>query len=268
MRIKRINLVYFSPTKTTQKIVNALAHAKAFANAEIIDNNLTSPNFETSLKPIESDDLVIFGMPVYAGRVPVEAIERFEKINNSASPVVLIAVYGNRHYDDALIEMRELATAKGMLPIAAGAFIGEHSYSTNEFPVAANRPDENDIQIAEKFAQQVFEKLNKLADASKIEPLNIPGTFPLPERRPLPDAFAETDYDKCIKCKKCIDLCPTGAIEFSDKIETVAEKCIICCACIKACPTNARFTKSEKIQGFSKLLFEKCSQRREPEIFC
>ena len=49
--------------------------------------------------------------------------------------------YGNRDYEDALVELYDLALSLGLTPFAAGAFIGEHSYSTPEMPVAEGRPD-------------------------------------------------------------------------------------------------------------------------------
>ena len=46
---------------------------------------------------------------------------------NSASqtPAVLVVVYGNRAYDDALLELSDIATGAGFVPLAAGAFVGE-----------------------------------------------------------------------------------------------------------------------------------------------
>ena len=46
--------------------------------------------------------------------------------------------YGNRNYDDALIELGDILTAKGFENIACGAFIAEHSFSRI---LAAGRPD-------------------------------------------------------------------------------------------------------------------------------
>lgn len=43
-----------------------------------------------------------------------------------AIPIVL---FGNRNYDDALIELRNLLEEDGFNTIAAGAFVGEHAFS-------------------------------------------------------------------------------------------------------------------------------------------
>ena len=86
-------------------------------------------------------------MPVYAGRVAPIALQRIRRLKGENAPVVLVSVYGNRDYEDALVELRDETTRLGFTPLAAGAFIGEHSYSRPGMPVAEGRPDANDLQI-------------------------------------------------------------------------------------------------------------------------
>lgn len=53
-------------------------------------------------------------MPVYAGRVPTLAVERLKDIKTSGVKCVIVAVYGNRAYKDALVEMQDVATERRM----------------------------------------------------------------------------------------------------------------------------------------------------------
>ena len=85
-------------------------------------------------------------VPVYAGRVAPIALQRIRRLKGENAPVVLVAVYGNRDYEDALVELRDETTCLGFTPLAAGAFIGEHSYSRPGMPVAEGRPDANDLK--------------------------------------------------------------------------------------------------------------------------
>lgn len=45
--------------------------------------------------------------------------------------------------------------------------------------------------------------------------------------------------NKCIGCKRCIEVCPTGAAEKKDPVEA-HQLCVVCGKCVKACPSTAR----------------------------
>ncbi len=46
--------------------------------------------------------------------------------------------------------------------------------------------------------------------------------------------------EPCIKCKKCINICPANALKFSEgKIAINEKKCIKCYCCHEVCPVNA-----------------------------
>ncbi len=267
MQINRINMCFYSPTGTTRQIISAIAAGTGVDPLKIIENNLTFPEHQDSIIEIEPDDLIILGGPVYAGQIAAEAHNRLEKIRFHNNPAVLVAVYGNRHYDDALIDFREMATRFGLRPIAAAAFIGEHSYSTRDFPVAKGRPDNDDKNAARDFGRQVSEKLSEYNTPGDFPDLKLPGTDPLPPRRQIGKSHAETAPNKCIKCGICETVCPTGAIYFKKGYQTDAERCTICCACVKACKRKARIIISEHIPALRQKLASEHSERRAPEFF-
>jgi len=267
MNIDRVNSFFYSPTHTTEKIVRAIAAGTGVDQRQIFENNLTYPGYNESLIETEANDLVIIGGPVYAGRIAITAIERLKSLKFHGNPAVLVAVYGNRNFTDSLIELREIAISLGLHPVAAGAFIGEHSYSTKQYPIAKNRPDALDTEKAKVFGSQIADKLNSLKSLEKMTPLTLPGTFPLPERRVIPPSYVDTDTKKCIKCGACKLACPTGAVYYKGAYKTHPELCTICCACIKACPKDARIMMSEHVRGFSEKLFKSCQERKEPETF-
>lgn len=267
MQINRINMCFYSPTGTTRQILSAIAAGTGIDPLKIIENNLTFPEHEDTVIDIEPDDLVILGGPVYAGQIALEAHKRIEKIRFHNNPAVIVAVYGNRHYDDALIDLREMAIRLGLRPIAAAAFIGEHSYSTRDYPVAKGRPDNDDKKTARDFGRQIYEKLSEIDNLGEIPALRLPGTEPLPERRKIGASHAETAPNKCNKCGVCETVCPTGAIYFKKGYQTDSERCTICCACIKACSRKARIIISEHIPMLRQKLAAEHAERREPEIF-
>ena len=66
----KVTAVYFSPTGNTKKSVEAMAGALD-PNFTVID--VTAPEQASVEREFSSEELVIFGMPVYMGRIPAAA---------------------------------------------------------------------------------------------------------------------------------------------------------------------------------------------------
>ena len=274
------HLVFFSPTHTSAKIARAVGDGIGMGRR--METDLT---LDESADPIEiTNALTVIAAPVYGGRVAPVALKRLKRLKGNNAPAILIAVYGNRDYEDALIELRDTAVELGFTPLSAGAFIGEHSYSTTNMPIAAGRPDASDLQIAFQFGQDSLNKLiektavtsPELQAACKLKSLgdklsillssfSIKGTSPykiVQAGKPACPVCTEA----CFVCGECVEVCPTHAISISkdgSKIETDVNRCIKCCACVKECPNEARIFHTP----FAAILHEKFNTRREPELF-
>lgn len=264
MKVHSVKAIYFSPTRTTKRLVAAVA--AGLGGADVEDWDLTRPE-TVAPGAMDADNVVVIGAPVHAGRVPALAVERFRALQGRGALAVLVITYGNRHYDDALVELADLSKEFGFVPVAAGAFIGEHSFSTPELPVAAGRPDAADMDKAEAFGRLVAGKIAGLVDASGCAPLAVPGNRPYKDgwnKPPMPPVVDET---LCTGCGECADVCPADAIRVSDIAVSDGAKCIVCAACVRACPEHARSFKGTPIAGINQKLNELCSARREPELF-
>jgi ferredoxin len=264
-RMNVLNLVYFSPTGTTQKIVKTIG--EHIGISEICNYDLTPSQVSDLNIKIDTGSLTIFGFPVYSGRLPLFAINKLKNIHSNNTPAILVVVYGNRDFDDALLELKELTLKCGFNIIAAAAFIGEHSFSTKKMPIAANRPDKSDLQQCKHFSKDILEKLHTFEDKQYIEDVFIPGNIPHKERKSLPPISPETNTETCNECKICENVCPTNAIHFDKGIITNKALCIWCCACIKACPQNSRYFNNSTIDGITEKLFLGCKERKEPVFF-
>ncbi len=260
-----LTLIYFSPTRTTQTILEEVARGMNIPVASVID--FTKPS--TRLK--DAYDIrqgpVIIGSPVYAGRIPKDAVVSLEKIKGLGQPAILVVLYGNREYDDALLELRDLAINCGFIPVSGGAFIGEHSFSNQEFPIAPSRPDENDLKKAFQYGNRISSMLDQWPKTEMITPVSVPGNYPY--RDGMGDTafqFIEINED-CDSCGTCVSICPKQAIDESAQYSTLDETCIFCCACIRACPQSARTLKDSPIKKKAAWLFENCGIRKEPEVY-
>jgi ferredoxin len=265
MNIDTIKLIYFSPTGTTKSVLEGIAQG---LQAETVEHlNLTPPDASTRAIAEMHGELAILGAPVYGGRLPPDAAQRLRRLQGNDTPAIVVVVYGNREYEDALLELKDLVAEKGFIPVAGGAFIGEHSFDTEAFPIATGRPDEQDLTKATQFGKTIQEKMRGINGLDQTSPLQVPGKFPYKEWYKWPGVSPTTQEDICIRCETCISVCPTAAITADETLKTDTEACIQCCACVRACPAGARVMEHPRIRESQDWLSTNCRVRKEPETF-
>lgn len=264
MLVNSLKLIYFSPTGTTKKVLEAIADGIAPETIEHID--LSTSNTDLQVKK-NQNDLVLIGMPTYASRIPPEAAKLLEKIHADAVPAVLVAVYGNNRFGDVLLEMKNIAISNGFVPVSAAAFIGEHSFSTKDKPIAAGRPDVQDLNDAEKFGESIRKKMLEYDFIPANNDLDIPGNLPYREWNKIQSQPPQTDKNSCVKCSKCESICPVNAISIKQEVITDPELCIFCSACIKECQNESRAFTDSKLLEITDRLHNSCLDRKIPEIF-
>ncbi|MBI1920482.1 MAG: 4Fe-4S binding protein [Geobacter sp.] len=265
MDINSARLIYFSPTQTTRKIIETIAHGLLFAEIEHVD--LTRPGTTVQKQAELHDGLAIIGAPVYGGRLPVEAVSRLRRLKGNGTPAVIVVVYGNRAFEDALLELRDLVLEAGFRPVAAGAFIGEHSYSTDATPIAAGRPDAEDMRTANEFGRMIRERMKNTRSLDGMSPLQVPGNSPYKEWAGLSGVSSVVQEALCARCERCASVCPTAAITVQDAVTTDEAVCIKCCACVKTCSVGARSMEDPRIRQAAERLSENFRERKEPEMY-
>ena len=166
--------------------------------------------------------------------------------------------YGNRDYDDTLIELFDVVKSQGFTCIGGVAAIAEHSIM-HQF--ASGRPDMDDMNQLKRFAKEVKEKI----DASILTEVQVKGNHPYKELKEVP--FHPTASDLCTMCGLCAKLCPVYAIPFDAPNQTKEEQCISCMRCIQVCPSKARHLNEQMLSAVSEKMKPLFAKRKENELF-
>jgi len=268
----KINAMYFSPTNTTKYVVSSIA--KRISSKMNMENDInyidfTEPGVRKEKVSFIKDEIVIIGIPVYAGRVPNVLLKYLNSISSSGALAVPVVLYGNRNYDDALIELSGILELNGFNIIAAAAFIGEHSFS---YILAKGRPDDKDTFIINEFSDEIHSLIKEGLIDKKVE---VSGESPLrPYYMPRDNNGNPIDIrkvtpktnDNCSNCKLCAKVCPMGSIDINDVCNLIGI-CIKCGACIKSCPEQAKYFDDLGYLLHKEELEIKHATRREPELF-
>ena len=283
--IKNVYAVYFSPAGSTGAVTEHIAGIiaeKCNVSYEVID--FTLPRTREATYSFGKNDLVIFGMPTYAGRVPNKALPFVQTLfeGNGALAVSLVT-FGNRSFDSSLTELTQEMSAKGFRVLAAGAWVCRHVFSKQ---IAEGRPDALDYTKMGEFADEVLRRLNTLdvdggqcpkeseteewknpviRSGEPVAPYYIPkGEDGKPAKflkaKPL------TDTEKCTNCGICAEVCPMGSVS-KENYAQVPGICIKCQACVRKCPEGAKYFDDEAFLSHVRMLENSFTDRKEPEWY-
>ena len=257
MRRPTLRLLSFSPCGGTAEVNQALARD---VDAEILHHDCTTPAARKAPLTFAAEDMVFIAFPVYGGRMPRNIDEVFRNIAGNGARCALVAVYGNREFEGALLDLFTVAVKQGFRPAAAVAAVAQPSLAPQ---VAAGRPDAEDREKLAGFGVRIVEAMRDGALLGKA-----PGAYPewkLPKGASL---FPVTDREKCVACGQCAAVCPVSAISEADFTATDEARCIVCAACAKYCPTGARqMGTPESRAKLAHHLEKAASRRKEPELW-
>ena len=109
-----MHIVYFSPTGGTRKAAYIIGKE---IDPQATEIDITDHTRQQNSYELNGEDTLLVAVPVYGGRVPSVAIDRLKRITGHNTPAILVVVYGNRDYDDALLEMSDILSALSLIHI-------------------------------------------------------------------------------------------------------------------------------------------------------
>lgn len=256
MKIKHIKKIVFSPTGGTEKVVDIISQVWKQPQ-ETID--LSDPDVDFSQYYMTGHDLCMIAVPSFGGRVPAIAAERIKQLQALKAPTILIVTYGNRAYDDTLLELKDITEMQGFSCVSAIAAVAEHSIMRQ---FGMGRPDKlDDLQLTD-FAQNIHDILEHVTDMVEV---SVPGNFPYREYSGVP--MKPKASKKCNHCGICAKKCPVQAIPQDTPEKTDDKKCISCMRCISVCPPKARKCSSIVLGVATKKMAKVCAGSKPNELF-
>lgn len=253
----KIYHITFSPTGTSRKVSGQIV--KEFTGefgGEEINIDLCEENPEQI--QIEQDALCVFSVPCYGGRIPKTAAERLVNIKGASTAAVVCVTFGNRAFEDALLELSDAVTDNGFSVFAGCAVVTEHNIM---HVFGTGRPDAVDCEEIQKFAEETAAKFQEHGMNSP----EFPGNRPYKEWKGSSLQIL-VDEETCSNCGLCAAKCPVQAI-FPDRKETDATRCINCMRCIEICPKKSRYLAGEVLQGMVERLRTACEERKNNKFY-
>ena len=206
MNISQVYAVYFSATGNTRKVTTTLANALAVSfDVPLEVRDFTLPAAREESYEFAAGDLVVFGMPTYAGKLPNKLLEFVKSgFHGNGALAVPVVTFGNRSFDNSLAELCACLEGDGFHTIGAGAFACRHAFTD---ALANGRPDSDDMAELAKLGSAVVGRIVRMTEYPA--PVTVDGDADAPYYRPLgldgePKVFLKakpkTDLDKCIHC--------------------------------------------------------------------
>lgn len=272
MQFKTVWAVYYSGSGSTRRLLRGMAEAAGEAlMLPVRELDYSRPEAREKSYCFTETDLVFWGSPTYAGRLPNVLLPFLRgNFTGGGAAAVAVVLYGNRSYDDALKELCEVLTGNGFLAAAGAAVTAEHAFA----PVLAHgRPNAEDRAAAAEFARKTALMLR---EREHPIPVTVPGREPIGayytplgldgEPARFLKAKPKTDPEQCTRCGLCAAVCPMGSIPREEPTECTGI-CIKCQGCIRECPAGAKYFDDEAFLSHRAMLEQNYIRRRENEFY-
>ena len=272
-KIKKITLVFFSPTGNTKAIVEAVGNRLAEKLGLLVEqDDFTLPAAHTAVRTYSAADLVVFGVPTYAGRIPNKVLPFVQTLfKGNGAQAAAVVTFGNRSFDNSLSELHDELEKNGFSVLGAAAVVCHHAFAE----VGIDRPNTADMEALAAFTDSVAEKLQKetglLQSSITVRRNEALTAYYVPlglDGKPVNFLKAKpaTDTEKCDNCGVCAALCPMAAIDKND-VTSVPGTCIKCQSCVFHCHTKAKYFDNELFLSHKAMLEQNYIRPAVSEFF-
>ena len=122
--------LFYSPTYTAERVTLKVAQQLAAGlDMPVTPLNITLPDGRETQCAFGPDDVLVLGYPVYGGRVPVYIEDYIHSLCGRADQSRTAGVVWQPCHRRCFDRRADILGEHGFQVMAAGAFIGEHSFT-------------------------------------------------------------------------------------------------------------------------------------------
>lgn len=251
--MNKLHIISFSPTGTSLGVAEQIADA--FEMEKAVVDLCKEKDGEIQ---IGEEAVCVFSGPCYGGRIPQTMAGRLSRIHGGKTPAIVCVTFGNRAFEDALLELADRVEANGFQVIAGCAVSAEHNIMR---VFGQGRPDTADREEIRGFSAEAVQKLKE----GRTDRPDLPGSRPYKERHGG-NAPILVDENTCVSCGLCARECPVKAISPNGR-RVDGTVCVNCMRCIKICPKKSRSLPKEYVDALVQRLRPACEGRKANEFY-
>jgi flavodoxin/NAD-dependent dihydropyrimidine dehydrogenase PreA subunit len=241
-----VTMVCFSQTGNTRKVADAMA--EAFREAG--HNARTIPLRDATPEDAATGDLLGVGTPCLSSQAPTPVKDFLRNLPTLDNRLAFVFATAGGAPGRVLYDLTSLVEDRGAKVVGGFLARGElHHPAPCLAGRMANRPDEQDLARARRFAEAVAEH------AAADRPGPVSGSRPdaLKPRRGFYELVAKLSTDgflrlvlpepkldetECSQCGWCVEACPVDNI-VAEPYPVLGGQCIRCYRCLTGCPREA-----------------------------
>lgn len=241
MAASKLALVYFSGTNVTDTYAQSIREGLLKQGCAVQMFNVTPHASRQTALALDAFDGVIFGFPVFSDFAPSVINQWLPTLDGKGKRCALFLTYGGRTTGYAHFHTKLLLEQAGFRVLFSAEFLGRHSYNVGGWGILPDRPDEQDLALAQDYATLAVERFSQAAPAlfSLQKPFGYQQVIASLQNKPEvtkrqwrnPVRITQT----CSMCMDCETQCPTQAFDAEAGLSD-PRTCLGCMRCVYVCP--------------------------------
>lgn len=254
----KMNIWYFTGTGQSEQMAKQIQ--LFFKTDEVKLFNMTGAKEREKLVGKSICDQLMIVFPVYGSEMPLALKEAIRQLDGEGVPVILIALWGKAHKENAIYHAAKLLEERGFVVNGGIEVPTKHSYLEEKYPIPL---EVDNIAACFRYINEKRGKVKAISICKESVMLGMKVICAFPEGT-MPKIATKINFAPalCKECNLCIHKCPKLAIKEDYSIDE--KRCIRCLSCVTNCPYEARTVKVKKV---AKVLLNKHVKQQEIHFY-